>query len=478
MRHTWKSLPAKFKGSVLFLGTGSVCLASTLPGLPLNAMIFCGSVAGLLALLSGLTIVWRLPPRPVANLMIGLIVCAIAISLLQTSGGALASMTAVPVVLMLAALAVTGKELYGWAVILISMVLAAWIVRPEHAEVAVSGWVVSVQPFILTIAAVVLALVYRETASRRRLAARREFDRSCAEWQMADLENARLRDFAELATDVMWETDSQMRFTAMSKGFESIAGVAADQCIGLTPKQVYEKFSDYEEIFEAENDATNAQQSFTGQRLPWSCNGDQRIFLNSGIARFDDAGGFQGYRGVLRDVTEVEALRRRLQREARMDVLTGLLNRRAIVHDLDEALRSSLASQTAVALMYMDLDRFKQVNDAAGHEAGDAMLIMVADCLAETLPEGAVGRIGGDEFVWFATGVDLGVARQWADEVVQRIHGIRMVREGNALRVGVSVGLIVDVPESDSDYESWLSRVDEAAYCAKRRGRGQVAVGE
>ncbi|MBL8702137.1 MAG: EAL domain-containing protein [Alphaproteobacteria bacterium] len=167
---------------------------------------------------------------------------------------------------------------------------------------------------------------------------------------------------------------------------------------------------------------------------------------------------------------QVGQLARTLSREASIDPLTGLMNRRAITTALGEALTRG----TPVAVIVVDLDHFKEVNDAAGHAAGDALLRAVAARLIECVrPGDIVGRIGGDEFTVFLMGVgDVATARIVADRMRDSLH--RPVIHGDrTLRLGATLGVAVAPLDADTP-EVILRAADEALIRAKRESRGTI----
>ena len=133
----------------------------------------------------------------------------------------------------------------------------------------------------------------------------------------------------------------------------------------------------------------------------WSCNTPRgpRWISIAGDPIIDTAGRFEGFRGVGSDITEIRQTQERLTHLANMDVLSGLPNRGRVRQLLGEALRQATVSNVPCAIMFLDLDGFKPVNDTFGHPKGDAVLQAVAKRLCDQVgPDGHVGRMGGDEF--------------------------------------------------------------------------------
>ncbi len=179
---------------------------------------------------------------------------------------------------------------------------------------------------------------------------------------------------------------------------------------------------------------------------------------------------------VLHDVTELRGLARQDTYQATHDALTGLLNRREFERRLNEALQDAHAGGSGHVLCYLDLDRFKAVNDTCGHMAGDNMLREVAGLIKEQVRDSdSVARLGGDEFGTLLAGCPLEKASQIADDIVAAIKNYRFVWRDKIFDVGVSIGL-VEINQESGSVEDALSAADSACYMAKREGRGRVHV--
>jgi len=179
---------------------------------------------------------------------------------------------------------------------------------------------------------------------------------------------------------------------------------------------------------------------------------------------------------VLHDVSEIRGLTRQMSYQASHDPLTGLVNRREFERRLDDALESGRSGNSGHVLCYLDLDRFKAVNDTSGHTAGDNMLREIAGILKEKIRDSdVVARVGGDEFGMLLIGCPLEKARQIADDVCGAIRDYRFVWRDKIFSVGVSIGLVQIGPESGS-IEDILSAADSACYVAKQHGRGRIHV--
>ena len=173
---------------------------------------------------------------------------------------------------------------------------------------------------------------------------------------------------------------------------------------------------------------------------------------------------------VVRDVSELRGITKQMSYQASHDALTGLVNRREFERRLEEALATAHTNEARHVLCYLDLDRFKAVNDTCGHMAGDGMLREVAALIKETVRDSdTVGRLGGDEFGLLLVGCPLDKARQIADDVVRKISDYRFVWKDKIFNIGISVGLIEISRESGAPDEV-MSAADSACYVAKRQG--------
>ena len=179
---------------------------------------------------------------------------------------------------------------------------------------------------------------------------------------------------------------------------------------------------------------------------------------------------------VFHDVSELRGLTRKMSYQATHDPLTGLINRREFERRLDEAMDTAHADEAVHIVFYMDLDRFKAVNDTCGHLAGDNMLREVAGLIKEQVRDSDfVGRLGGDEFGALLIGCPLDKARQIATDICNAVADYRFVWKDKIFNIGISVGLI-EVSHASGTLQDIMSAADSACYMAKQQGRGQVHV--
>jgi diguanylate cyclase (GGDEF)-like protein/PAS domain S-box-containing protein len=190
----------------------------------------------------------------------------------------------------------------------------------------------------------------------------------------------------------------------------------------------------------------------------------------------DADGDVTGVAVMLHDVSELRGLTQQMSYQASHDALTGLVNRREFERRLGEALEIARAGRQSHVMCYLDLDRFKAVNDTSGHLAGDNMLREVAALIREAVRDSdTVARLGGDEFGVLLVGCPLEKARQIADDVSRAIAEYRFVWKDRIFSVGVSIGIVELTGESNS-LEEVMSAADSACYVAKKQTDAHVHV--
>jgi diguanylate cyclase len=177
---------------------------------------------------------------------------------------------------------------------------------------------------------------------------------------------------------------------------------------------------------------------------------------------------------VIRDVTERRRMEEALEHRALHDPLTNLANRTLFFDRLQQAIHSARRQGTQLAVVMLDLDGFKAVNDAYGHAAGDEVLKIVASRLGNDLrATDTAARIGGDEFAWILPRV---ASRRSVDRIIRKRLGAarkQIVVDGEKVDLGVSAGIAI-YPDDGRDADALVRQADAAMYSAKRNGRAVV----
>lgn len=169
----------------------------------------------------------------------------------------------------------------------------------------------------------------------------------------------------------------------------------------------------------------------------------------------------------------------RIVRISRTDAMTGLLNRGAFMEALTRQLYRLERDPDDAALMYVDLDNFKAVNDTRGHQAGDEALLKLRDILVQqTRPTDLVCRLGGDEFAVFLNGANMEIAKNRAEKFLEVSQELRSYSASEDKPLGMSVGIAVLERNTPEPLDELLARADSAMYDAKRSGKGQYAIAE
>lgn len=202
--------------------------------------------------------------------------------------------------------------------------------------------------------------------------------------------------------------------------------------------------------------------------------GDTPVTLVATRISIDDES--QGAVLVFHDMSAEQEYIDRLAWQASHDALTGLANRRAFEHRLQKTLEAPAHTNGLHALMFLDLDQFKIVNDTCGHAAGDHLLRHISELLQRDLrPDDLVARLGGDEFGILIQNCDVDHASSVAEGLRQSVRASTFMWEGRTFNISLSIGLAC-LPPRDTTIEQMLRAADMACYMAKERGRDRIEV--
>jgi diguanylate cyclase (GGDEF)-like protein/PAS domain S-box-containing protein len=268
-------------------------------------------------------------------------------------------------------------------------------------------------------------------------------------------------------------TDDKSRVEYLNRAAEQLTGVTIADALGKDFAELV-KLVDELDRHELPDPVTQALNTRTrvsaGRRsLMLSRNGEEHSVDLSVSPLKSPYGDQTGTVVLLRDVSELRGLTRQMSYQASHDALTGLVNRREFERRLQEVIDLARASATHHVLCYLDLDRFKTVNDTSGHLAGDSLLREVAALIKDAVRDSdTVGRLGGDEFGLVLTGCPLEKATQIAEDVVRKLNDYRFVWKDKIFTIGISVGL-VEISRESGTMEEILSAADSACYVAKRQ---------
>ncbi len=280
----------------------------------------------------------------------------------------------------------------------------------------------------------------------------------------------RFRDLTELSSDWYWEQDANLRFTQTSSKLQEFTLDAAQQ-IGKTRWET-PIVGVSEEQWQAHRNLLEARRPFLDFIYQRSdLHGNLRTISVSGRPIFDEQGGFKGYRGTGHDITEKKLVEEKIRHMAQHDTLTQLPNR-ALLHDrVGQAIAQARRNNEVLALLFIDLDRFKAVNDSLGHAIGDRLLQEVARrLLACSRASDTTARLGGDEFVVLLGDLDRPEAARHVAQKVLDALSEPVTLDGHALTVTPSIGICA-YPHDGEDVETLMRNADTAMYHAKQTGR-------
>ena len=304
--------------------------------------------------------------------------------------------------------------------------------------------------------------------ANRRLAGEVELHRR-SEQRLAASES-RYRAIFDSAAEGIMLTDAALRIVQVNPAFSEITGYAAEEVLGRSPSMLGSgrHGEDFFRDLLATLVATGRWQGEVWNRRK---DGDLYVQWMSAV-RIGEADAPEGFVATMTDITSRKQSEERLRFRANHDALTGLPNRRLFEDRLQSAIASALRHGEQFALMLVDLDRFKGVNDRFGHLAGDALLVEVGRRLQLCVrASDTVARLGGDEFAVILGEVG---GREDAAEVAARICASMSepfeLGEGVA-QIGASVGIALG-PQDDADAEELQRRADAALYTVKHGGRG------
>jgi diguanylate cyclase (GGDEF)-like protein/PAS domain S-box-containing protein len=287
----------------------------------------------------------------------------------------------------------------------------------------------------------------------------------------AEAEKARrfVDDFEASGRGWFWETNAAGLLSYASDALARHLGMAAQALDGRRFDEVL--------LVEEEDEARRTLGFHLAARFPFSdlvvrAPGQETWWLLSGTPNFDPYGRFLGFRGLGSNLSEQRRSEAEQSKLARTDSLTGLPNRAMMRATLEAALANAGERRQGCALMLIDLDRFKQVNDTLGHPVGDKLLAKVAARLRRVLgQEGQVGRLGGDEFEAILPGLaEEGRLEALAEALIREVSRPYSI-DRHQVSIGASVGIAVARP-GKAWADGLVKEADLALYAAKHGGRG------
>ncbi len=282
-----------------------------------------------------------------------------------------------------------------------------------------------------------------------------------------------LGEFEQTTSDWIWAFDAEGSLTSVSSGFTNATGVPQQDLLGADFIHFLRCITPAQDPLMARIEEDVAQHgTFQNLELRVTADGQERWWSLTGKPAYDEAGAYIGYMGTTSDITERKAAERRITVLAHHDSMTGLLNRTKFTEQLGSCVARLERYGTPFAVMFLDLDHFKLVNDSRGHMAGDRLLVQVARRIQSLVREtDLVARLGGDEFALILphdTHPDS--LSLLAGRLIGAIREPYEVDADEPVTIGVSVGIAI-APINGTRPDQLLRNADLALYRAKADGR-------
>jgi diguanylate cyclase (GGDEF)-like protein/PAS domain S-box-containing protein len=271
-------------------------------------------------------------------------------------------------------------------------------------------------------------------------------------------------------------TDLQGTIVEVNQAFTRITGYAREEVIGQNPRILKSERQD-PTFYEGMWRSLTEQGYWSGEIWNRHKSGEAYAELLTISAVRDASGGVQHYVGLFTDITTIKTHQKQLEHIAHFDALTNLPNRVLLADRLQHAMAHMRRRRQQLAVVYLDLDGFKAINDTHGHAAGDQFLIEVTRHMKDALRDGdTLARLGGDEFVAVLTDLNdtadcLPLARRLLAAAAQRI------RLGEVdVQISASMGITFYPQQQDMDADQLLRQADQAMYQAKVAGKNRFAL--
>ncbi len=279
----------------------------------------------------------------------------------------------------------------------------------------------------------------------------------------------RMQQAVEQSPGAILITDLDANIVYSNSAFETLTGYQDEEVLGMNPR-IFRSGRTSAETYAEMWARLEKGVSWRGELINLRKDGSEYVASALISPIRNSEGRVTHYMAVKEDVTEKRLIEQQVQELAHYDALTGLPNRALLRDRLGFALRMAERRQEPLALMFMDLDHFKQVNDALGHGVGDGLLVEVGNRLKSLLREvDTVSRMGGDEFVLVLQGSDASGASRVAESVMSEVSAPYRIK-GNDIRTTPSIGIAI-YPDDGKDAETLLRHADAAMYQVKKSSR-------
>ncbi|MCC0029773.1 MAG: EAL domain-containing protein [Brucellaceae bacterium] len=282
-----------------------------------------------------------------------------------------------------------------------------------------------------------------------------------------------LKEFEDNASDWLWEIDSNGRFEHISERFSQVVGMRPRDIVQIPYFELLEGLGAKDSPHYSDlRHAIERREAFRELEIAVKIGDNTDWWRLSGKPTFDDLGNHTGFIGIGSNVTTEKKAEMRISMLAHSDVLTGLMNRAKFTEKLNHAISRLERYGTPFTVLYLDLDRFKLVNDTRGHPVGDKLLASVAHRIRSVVRDSdSVARLGGDEFaIIIHESADAVFAAKLASRLIAEASEPYMI-DGETFRIGMSVGIAI-APINGTRPDQILRNADLALYRSKQDGRG------
>ncbi|MFI9651429.1 diguanylate cyclase domain-containing protein [Guyparkeria halopsychrophila] len=321
------------------------------------------------------------------------------------------------------------------------------------------GLVFLLLPIVALLAARALRPVLRRLSKQAE-----ELERSAGELRLAGT-------VFEGTGEAIMITSPNHRILRVNPAFTHITGFAADEVMGRPMSDLFQLDDKESEQLERICQRVNRERSWQGELDYRNRRGERLTALQTISKVADEHGRASHFIHIFNDITETKAAEQQIRHQAHHDSLTDLPNRASLKYRIGDAVARARNEETRLAILFLDLDYFKEVNDRLGHAVGDRLLREVAQRLQRLLRhEDVVGRLGGDEFLILIEGLP---APRFAGQVAGKVIEVLtqpFALDDEQVSIGVSIGIAV-FPEHARDAEELINHADAAMYDAKAAGR-------
>jgi diguanylate cyclase (GGDEF)-like protein/PAS domain S-box-containing protein len=273
----------------------------------------------------------------------------------------------------------------------------------------------------------------------------------------------------ESSTDAIFITDAEQRIITTNPSFERLTSFAEQEMIGQTPRDFFSEQSNAS-VVEQLLEELELKGYWEGELWNRRKNGHAYLCMISLVRVQDEAGKTMHYIGFFKDRTETHTAKQKIEELAFSDVLTGLPNRLLLAERIKQSISVASRNNSTFALLFLDLDHFKQINDSLGHPFGDRVLIEVTERLKKCIRQvDTASRLGGDEFVLLLHQADASGAEICARRVLEELNA-PFTLDGMSFTVTCSIGVAL-YPVDGTSMDDLIKNADSAMYHVKERGR-------